>query len=232
MRRLLIWTIGLTVVLMAAICAVSSVGTPNKWIPAQAKLVLSAGAQNAEQACWNAICPGKTTYEQAQSILQNLPILVSAIHPESPYIRMEWNLATSPPVSIEAYWDIPSMDIFNEVQLLAFPRVPALTLGDAIQWFGSPIATSRICFIGDPKRRPAEIRLDVYFANGVMLGAEGSTRHIRQEEMPSNRTLVRILPWMRVSSVAYVRAALVPSTGNPAYQPWYGFDEIEARGQC
>jgi len=232
MRRLLVWTIGLTVVLMAALYAVSSVGTPDRWIPAQVKLVLSAEAQNADQACWREICPGKTTIDQAQRILQKLPTLVGATRFKNPRTQLEWDLTTSPPVSIQAYWDIPTT-VFNELQLMTFSKVPGLTLGDAIQWFGRPVTTNRICFTGDPMRRPAKIRLQVYFANGAMLGIEGSTKHIRQEATPPHRTLVRLQPWMQVISVAYERAELIPQASpNSGFQPWHGFAEIESLGPC
>src|SRR5258708_24749302 len=141
MKRLLMWTACLVLFLSLLTFGASVLGSRFAPVPTEAIELLGFEQYSSGQACWHDVCPDRTTIEQAQITLHRFPDEVRDIKLYKD-LELDWTVATDPLSKVSGFWydyANPTLPI-SALQAMYFQSAGSLTVGDAINLFGTPIS--------------------------------------------------------------------------------------------
>lgn len=212
MRWLLVRIIGLTTVFVLVLFSVRWIGGLST-NPAVTLLGLST--EQVAPSCWHKIWPGRTTFKEAEALLQTDQALLSNIHFTSfkaPYTALCWDDASMPGVLNCAEQYAPSTDVIGALSSVNNTDVFPVRLGDVIALLGTPTA-SHLCLTLWPEKHLASVALvGTTFAGGNVL---------IDTFTPDAPLTWGIDPWQKVR-VVRIEAAPV-ALGRDVRWTWRGF---------
>lgn len=235
MRRLLMLVTTFVITLSLLIIALMTVASQTNPMSTQTQELINGMSVNASQACWQELCPSKTTFADAQSKLQQLSPLVQGIK-DYDHGELDWSINTDPPLVMSAiWWDMSTgsdpIPPDKPLQSLFIPSIDNLTLGDAIRLFGQPVLTTRFCGgLIDGSPFLAEINFFIYFSHGIRIKVRGIAAHFHGNG--DYGYLAEINPWMKVESMNVFSADWLPIGSQYGTQIWHGFRDIEHSVNC
>jgi hypothetical protein len=232
----------LTVLFSLVIAMFSGLSNRNAQHESIIKAIFDIAATHADQACWHDLCPGKTTFDDALTRLQQLGPWVSQM---KLYDRgeIDWTVNTDPPIYVSADWIDPNPQPDGDspipkppphdlpLSVLMLSSVYPMSLGEMIALLGTPTTLGRFCFkqmnsSGQPF--PRSILFDVYYANGISFRATGMATQIRQDKTARSRAWGA--PTMTVDF--FIIGEVAPPSEYYDTQPWRGFGGIEDSFNC
>lgn len=212
MRWLIVRTITISAVILFLLMVVRWMGSFRK-NPAAEILGLDAG--EVARSCWHKICPGQTTFAEAESLLRAEAGQISNIHYtalKTPSTILCWDNALMPgALNCAAQFD-QKLDTIADISFNNNTDNFPVDLGDVVSLLGTPIE-SHLCLTIWPEKSVRRVVLDsTAFADGSVL-VDSYT--------PENLLAWRVDPMQKVHSFEIAQVSM--ELTSDARWKWRGF---------
>jgi hypothetical protein len=159
-KRLLLVTIFTVAILTLLIAVMRAAGTKATTPPVAVQVL---GLSDCDSPCWHGIMPGKTTFDEAATLLKNEQGFITDVTIAENNMRLCGTLSNLPSWSICATPGRGSDTTIKLITLRSFESSD-IKLGDALLLLGTPTAIWP-CGVG------SRARIGIYFSNDVELWA-------------------------------------------------------------
>jgi len=212
MRWVLLRISGVIAIFVLALFGVRWIGSFSK---NPAVELLGLDAEQIAQSCWRKICPGRTTFQEAEVLLQADEHTISNIRFTSfkaPYTALCWEYTMMPGVVNCAEQYDPSIDVIGALSSVNNTDVFPVRLGDIVALLGTP-TESHLCITSWPEKKLSSV---------VLVGTTFTGGNVLIDTYtPDDPLKWGIAPWQRVRSFRIEDAPI--ALGGDVRWAWRGF---------